>query len=86
MKLYRLDVKICGTAYIVADNPARAKALVQEELQDAFLDAENTSLFTGVSFERLLEGGEGVTLSPAMTCYGAWSDVVDSDLEDVSDD
>lgn len=71
-KLYRVDVKICGTAYIVADNPTRARALLQEELQDTFIDAEDTSLFTGVAYAELVEHGESVTLSPAMTCYGPW--------------
>lgn len=82
MKFYYVDVKLCGTAYIVAEDETRAATLFKDQLQDAWLEADS-SIFEGAPFAGMPLDGERVTLSPAMTCYGPWDD---SELEEVDCD
>lgn len=75
MKLYRIDFKMCGTAYIVADNPDRAKVLFDEKFSDgkSYFHNEDGDLVVGTDFETLLEQGESATMSPAVSMYGPWN-------------
>lgn len=77
LKLYQIDIKIAGTAYIVADSLARAKHLLLEELTNTGHMLIEDELVRGCRFEQLLDEGEQVTLSPIITLCGAW-DGVDS--------
>lgn len=76
MKLYRLDFKMCGTAYVVADNPARAKVLFQESFEgnSSYNFNDDGDLVRDCSYETLLDEGEQVTMSPAVTMYGAFQE------------
>jgi hypothetical protein len=71
MKLFQIDVKFCATAYIVAEDEERAKELLAG-LQD---ELPTGGIVDGRSFEAMLEDDEElVTISPAVTFYGAWDE------------
>lgn len=74
MKLYRVDIKICGTAYIAADNPARAKIVFNETFREGEFYMHNTDgdLIVDTDFEELIAEGESATMSPAITFYGTF--------------
>lgn len=74
-KLFRVDVKIAGTAYIkalsVKDAILKAKAL-----NNAWIEISPSEQKAGdveISGRRFDDAGLAeVTLSPAMTCHGIW--------------
>lgn len=75
MKLYSVDVAICATAYIKADSHAEALAAARE-LYLASPDILDSGGDLPVSGTRYSDPDlPDVSLSPAMTCYGPWSDV-----------
>ena len=70
MKLYSIDVKIYGTAYIKADSPEHALEIAE--------NLKNECIYTDTSFEGVEISGAKfddpdlpeVSLSPAMTIHG----------------
>lgn len=83
MKIYHREVKICSTAYVVADSLERAEELFKETFTDNeyFLTTDG-DLVDGGYFDDLLERGcESATISPAITFYGAFDH--DAEFEEV---
>ena len=74
MKIYFVDFKMCGTAYIVADNPARARVLFNETFGEnsSYNFNDDGDVVRDSSFETLIEEGEQATMSPAVTMYGSF--------------
>lgn len=71
MKIYRVEIEVAATAYIVADSEARARELAAEHLTNNGHELTEDELVSGASFGTLLEADEeDVTLSPAITLVG----------------
>lgn len=72
MNVYRINVKICGSAYIKARSEEEAKRILAENLGEPGLggtdDVRNTVSDAGLDDIWLPE----FSLSPAMTYYGPW--------------
>ncbi len=87
MKVFRQDIQIAATAYIVAETEEEARALVQKQCTNAeeFLLEESTGgLVRGCAYETLLEeialdkNLPRITLSPVITLRGPFnSDNID---------
>lgn len=74
--LYRIEVKLCATAYIKADSAESAKKAAKN-LNGAWIVTDNSEeegdvAVCGLPFNhpRLPD----TSLSPAMTCYGPWDE------------
>lgn len=75
MTLYRIEVKICGTAYIKAESPEAAMEVANQSLSDrGFVVCEDP--VDEDAFVSELEYDDprlpNVSLSPYMTVKGAW--------------
>lgn len=72
MSLYRVEVKICATAYVKANNPTEAikKATALSGSSPDILDSGGEVPVSGAKFDdpALPE----ISLSPAMTIHGVW--------------
>ena len=71
MNLYRVDVKIVGTAYIKAASETEAHKLLRDRATEVGLEVEDVNSDVPIS-ERMLDDPElpEISLSPAMTLYG----------------
>lgn len=72
MNIYSIDVQVCATAYIRANNEKEARK-VAEGLQDSspdILDAGGDVEVSGLAFDN--PDLPDVSLSPAMTIHGVW--------------
>lgn len=71
-KLYSVDIKLAATAYVLADSPDEAQAIVDE----TFGDQEGAELPTGDCGDFVITGEPfnphmaPVSLSPMVTFYG----------------
>ena len=72
MKLFQADIKICGTAYIVAESQERAQELLDQHFgpYKDYLHNIDGDFVVDTDFDFLVEQGEQATLSPAVTFYG----------------
>jgi hypothetical protein len=77
--IYRMDVKIIGTAYVRADSPEEARTKIDEQLIGEWIEVAGDELISGFRFDdpALPE----VSLSPAMTITD-----FSSDKPEVADD
>ncbi len=82
MKVFRLDVKVAATAYIVAEDETEARKLAEEHLVDAceeLLTESEGGFVRGCAYQTLIEEVEAdghaprVTLSPAITIKGPYN-------------
>lgn len=100
-EIYSIELRICATAYIVADNEAEAQRLADEladtgmELSSRYQPAGEGICIAGGSYASLVDNAEPVALSPAMTVHGSWTDgdkvelvevIGEAELPDVPDD
>jgi len=71
MKEYRIDFRMCGTLYVKADDEAEARQIIEGHLGDPKASFENCEPGEGLEISsRYIELGDGVELSPTVTCYG----------------
>lgn len=86
MNLYRIDIKICGTAYIKAHTAEEAKAKCNEHFKCTGMEliVDNDKI-SGKRYDdpKLPE----VSMSPAISFYGPWSPKITPELmeEDLPD-
>jgi hypothetical protein len=73
--LYRVEVKLCATAYIKADSADEALNIAYD-LRDSTVCAGSGWVGDLPISEEYLDSPDlpNVSLSPAMTCYGVWGD------------
>lgn len=78
-QVYSIDIKICATAYIVAESLEEAQDLANDledkgiELSSRYQPIGDDMCIDGSSYEALAENDERVALSPAMTIHGLWT-------------
>lgn len=81
MKVFRQDIKITATAYIVAATPEEAKELINNhciEVDEILLEESTGGFVRSAPFKTLLEEIEvdetlpRVTISPAITLKGSF--------------
>lgn len=80
IKLYRVDVKLCATAYIKAASEAEAMTIAKGMNGDCiFTDAglESDVPVTGLPYSD--PELPDVSLSPAMTCYGPFDEETEAE-------
>lgn len=79
MKVFSIDIKVAATAYIVAETLEEAREHFAANFAE-YMDDElpEGGIVSGESFETLVEfakdGMGNVSISPAITYYGAWND------------
>jgi hypothetical protein len=72
MKLYRVEIQVCATAYIKADSEEAARAIAAKEFDLACIDSDDGGdiPICGAAFADA--DMPAVSVSPAMTTHGIW--------------
>jgi hypothetical protein len=84
MAIYRQDVKICATAYIRADSAEEAARIVKEKLSDTGAELPVGEGIEIAVSDRMFNDPRlpDVSLSPAVSFYGAWDRLSPEDVDD----
>lgn len=74
MKVFTIDVRIAGTAYIVAESAERAEELLKQNYHSD-LHVDDDTVFSDEQYDEMIaEDIERFTLAPIMTLYGRFND------------
>jgi hypothetical protein len=91
MHLYAVEMKVCATAYIKANNRAEALDIARTLADESpnLLDHEGNIEFSSEQFDS--PALPDVSLSPAMTIHGPWTrnrsiDLIERNIDAANDD
>jgi len=80
MRLYRIDLRVCATAYVKARSKKEALKKVADQKMDELVVGEDDRI-SGRKFDD--PSLPDISVSPAMTIHGRWGNAVELVEDDV---